>query len=847
MHRHLLTRLLALFLHALHPLSATAQDVLLFGQYTGDGGEIGRFGKSYRYQIGGDPGSGWQTRAYDHSHWPVGDTPYSNQEPGNNWNNWHWTTYETYWPEHSTAYLYAEFFLDDPATLTTYVAIDNDYDLYVNGALIRSQTSDGFPYHWEYTVSVPQGSTRSGLNELALRIRDRGSGAGFDLALFGPAPSGPFLQIDAPDTDITRRQDETFTIAWLDDGMYGTEIRLYFDPDTGPEPWDEGGVRNEIAIPVSIDASNPNDDITWHVADLEPGTYSVWGDSNNGVDPPTYSRAPGLVTVTEFARDDEPTIDQSRLDLGDFPSPVFVLQAPTPKNLLLVTHGWNGLAGQQAKHYWIEHVALGIADYITTSGDLGEWDVAYLDWTERAGGLIPGPDFAAVEALVLGSLLRHRIEDLDPTYTHIEVIAHSAGAWVAHGLCSPVQSDIPRYLTLLDAYVTQSDAWRQSLGTHAVHVFNAYDTGEGDFSIDTHENLETAFNVDMTCRRTGQDPDRNLDNEPDPYNGSPHGAPWAWYRRSVWDATGTFMDDTSYSAPLGFKMSKAYIGADGGFDVPMSRYPANGDDEFNVCDGLWQGCDTDTTVFVEYADVFDFTSLVRTIGPDGTVTVVPDSVELTTGAEFAWVGFDVPMARAVSAVLFDVEFTSADPDAEGYATGYWNGLQLTSADERFTDGADPGSRSFTFLDTVAPDEKVISLRLDNNGGPTSSVLISNLRTGINLDVDINGDCVATVDDLCAWAAEPYDLDGNGIVDADDRTILAAALGVSDADTDGDGIPDVCEVCVPDLNDDGLVNTQDFLVFLNAWSSGDMLADWDQNGEINTLDFLAYLNDWSAGC
>jgi hypothetical protein len=56
-----------------------------------------------------------------------------------------------------------------------------------------------------------------------------------------------------------------------------------------------------------------------------------------------------------------------------------------------------------------------------------------------------------------------------------------------------------------------------------------------------------------------------------------------------------------------------------------------------------------------------------------------------------------------------------------------------------------------------------------------------------------------------------------------------------------------EACPADLNDDGLVNTQDFLVFLNAWATGDPLADWNEDGTVNTHDFIAYLNDWAAGC
>ena len=57
----------------------------------------------------------------------------------------------------------------------------------------------------------------------------------------------------------------------------------------------------------------------------------------------------------------------------------------------------------------------------------------------------------------------------------------------------------------------------------------------------------------------------------------------------------------------------------------------------------------------------------------------------------------------------------------------------------------------------------------------------------------------------------------------------------------------CETCPADLNNDGTVDTQDFVAFLGAWSGGDPLADWDENGILDTRDFVAYLGDWSAGC
>lgn len=63
-------------------------------------------------------------------------------------------------------------------------------------------------------------------------------------------------------------------------------------------------------------------------------------------------------------------------------------------------------------------------------------------------------------------------------------------------------------------------------------------------------------------------------------------------------------------------------------------------------------------------------------------------------------------------------------------------------------------------------------------------------------------------------------------------------------TDAAGVLSLCYV---DLNNDGEVNTLDFLMFLNYWNDNDPIADWNDDGSVNSLDFLAYLNEWNEGC
>lgn len=71
-----------------------------------------------------------------------------------------------------------------------------------------------------------------------------------------------------------------------------------------------------------------------------------------------------------------------------------------------------------------------------------------------------------------------------------------------------------------------------------------------------------------------------------------------------------------------------------------------------------------------------------------------------------------------------------------------------------------------------------------------------------------------------------------------------ARGVAGWLTDAAGVLAFCAV---DLNGDGGVDTQDFLMFLNYWTQNDPIADWNADGVVNTLDFLAYLNEWVADC
>jgi len=56
-----------------------------------------------------------------------------------------------------------------------------------------------------------------------------------------------------------------------------------------------------------------------------------------------------------------------------------------------------------------------------------------------------------------------------------------------------------------------------------------------------------------------------------------------------------------------------------------------------------------------------------------------------------------------------------------------------------------------------------------------------------------------------------------------------------------------DLCRADVNDDGVANTLDFIVYLGLWAGGDVAADFNGDGAVNTVDFVVFLNEWVAGC
>ena len=61
------------------------------------------------------------------------------------------------------------------------------------------------------------------------------------------------------------------------------------------------------------------------------------------------------------------------------------------------------------------------------------------------------------------------------------------------------------------------------------------------------------------------------------------------------------------------------------------------------------------------------------------------------------------------------------------------------------------------------------------------------------------------------------------------------------------ITDGAPTCRPDLNDDGVVDANDFFEFLTLFADGDPRADFTDDGMIDADDFFEFLNQFATGC
>jgi len=233
------------------------------------------------------------------------------------------------------------------------------------------------------------------------------------------------------------------------------------------------------------------------------------------------------------------------------------------------------------------------------------------------------------------------------------------------------------------------------------------------------------------------------------------------------------------------------------------------------------------------------------IEPDGTATVeewlirAPEGSEGSGGTYYdagndEWVGSfggsGVAGVVPLKYMLLDADDSALDVNTDGRFTQ--DDVDALNAVVGTSDATDPSYTTYWDYDQdgeiAAADVAVLQ-----------GLIVAELGSGVLGDYDQDGD--ADCDDLSAM--------GSGwnytIGDSNYRVEIDADLDGDNDSTDYDAVYDILQPA--DINDDGLVNTQDMTAYLILYAALDPAADLNGDGIVNTQDFVLFLNFWNNPC
>ncbi len=162
-----------------------------------------------------------------------------------------------------------------------------------------------------------------------------------------------------------------------------------------------------------------------------------------------------------------------------------------------------------------------------------------------------------------------------------------------------------------------------------------------------------------------------------------------------------------------------------------------------------------------------------------------------------------------------------------------------------------------YAQTTSGDAHACAFQVDANGTViqrTDLGTLGNSNYSYALGINDAGQIVGTSDNHAfLW-------DGSTMIDLNDHLpqnsgwLLQAAAAISENGlivgwgiVNGQPSAYMLRLCPADFNGDGVIDTQDVLAFLNAWTAGETSADINGDGTIDTQDVLAFLNLWTSGC
>lgn len=429
---------------------------------------------------------------------------------------------------------------------------------------------------------------------------------------------------------------------------------------------------------------------------------------------------------------------------GETPSPPptrldLPTKSSTARNLVFVTHGWNA-----DRSDWGDGLAYTIANTLNSGNDtspvddgthaayqmysVGDWDIVSFDWSDEAHTgtaswqeYIINPLAGAADSLLRAETAYRRGKEIGANvvgswlaaqnYEHVHFIGHSAGS----GLIDEAAREVVQlqgtgapeiHSTFLDPYlgITREGVSRFGEVSTWSDQYRALDLGTLGF---TDADLQHAHNVDVTGLGDNIIPGI-----------STHGYPITFYFDSFHHTYG----DLNYK---GYGILRSMELGDWAYAQTL----AEGNKAIRLTDDTSVGQNSATPiVYLKFDDAIQFDVVPSIVSETGTASLQgPNSLTMTTGSP-VWTTFLLDLVEPVNFVAFDYQFTSA-AGAEGLLAVYWDDELIGTFDERIAlDGVD--SQILALPDTFGPGTFSLSFRLDPYTAVSSSVLISNVSTGL---------------------------------------------------------------------------------------------------------------------
>lgn len=440
------------------------------------------------------------------------------------------------------------------------------------------------------------------------------------------------------------------------------------------------------------------------VGATDSGGYSVvvWNVAGTVV-----SANASLAVLTDGANGNQPT------QISTAPPPT---KPPAVDSLVIVTHGFEpfGILNDVS---WVNSMADAIRSHAPAN-----WLVIPYTWEGQAW-VTPG--FALINARIQGGLYAKQLAQQN--WQHVHLIGHSAGSAFVEAAAKTFKELSPSttvHSTFLDPYLSFFQVGASVYGANAdwADCYFAQDA-TGNF---TKGPLANAYSVDVTwvdpnkevspiycASSTAGSTPPLLDQVCGQRATSSHSYPHDFYLATINGTT------PGCASGYGFGMSKEGGGWDnrGSFPVgnqslvlcgpaPLSQNPL----PFNLNGPL------------------QINALPYGTSPDG-VSLGGSAFSLTTHSP-TWLAVGVTVFSAVNFVQFDAGFTGTNSAAEGLLTVYWNTNQIGMVDERVS-STNLQSYRFALPSMLTNGLYTLSFRLDPTSNITSSVTVTNVKTGFS--------------------------------------------------------------------------------------------------------------------